>query len=217
MMNQSYYERKIQRLKSFAIDCTGACWPSFHTRGFVRTGHRRIVAVNKEECHTAWLYLNSTLMIFFAFVVNVGGRSAKHQPQRCGKDHVLCDEDVVQLCKKVWMITYYSADFQQKCLLCQMDCVASGVTIRTLSSHSRMKLVREGLRLVNDLYFCQAHANVRWVRIAIDNGWGRWFLFWIALRRVIIIIMIVGTHCRGFRRCCCGGSGGDQIRLQFVP
>ena len=101
MMNRSYYERKIQRLKSFAIDCTGACWPSFHTRGFVRTGHRRIVAVNKEECHTAWLYLNSTLMIFFAFVVNVGGRSAKHQPQRCGKDHVLCDEDVVQLCKKV--------------------------------------------------------------------------------------------------------------------
>jgi uncharacterized protein len=30
-----------------------------------------------------------------------GGRSAKHQPQRCGKDHVLCDEDVVQLCKKI--------------------------------------------------------------------------------------------------------------------
>ena len=31
----------------------------------------------------------------------VWGRSAKHQPQRCGKDHVLCDEDIVQLCKKV--------------------------------------------------------------------------------------------------------------------
>jgi uncharacterized protein len=30
----------------------------------------------------------------------VWGRSAKHQPQRCGKDHVLADEDVVQLCKK---------------------------------------------------------------------------------------------------------------------
>uniref|UniRef100_A0A7S4N0L2 OBG-type G domain-containing protein n=2 Tax=Odontella aurita TaxID=265563 RepID=A0A7S4N0L2_9STRA len=31
----------------------------------------------------------------------VWGRSAKHQPQRCGKDHVLMDEDIVQLCKKV--------------------------------------------------------------------------------------------------------------------
>ena len=31
----------------------------------------------------------------------VWGRSAKHQPQRCGKDHQLMDEDVVQICKKV--------------------------------------------------------------------------------------------------------------------
>lgn len=31
----------------------------------------------------------------------VWGRSAKHTPQRCGKDHILCDEDVVQICKKV--------------------------------------------------------------------------------------------------------------------
>ena len=31
----------------------------------------------------------------------VWGRSAKHQPQTCGKDHVLCDEDIVQICKKV--------------------------------------------------------------------------------------------------------------------
>jgi ribosome-interacting GTPase 1 len=30
----------------------------------------------------------------------VWGRSAKHTPQRCGKDHVLCDEDVVQICKR---------------------------------------------------------------------------------------------------------------------
>lgn len=30
----------------------------------------------------------------------VWGRSAKHQPQRCGKDHVLMDEDIVTLCKK---------------------------------------------------------------------------------------------------------------------
>mmetsp|Transcript_2247 Transcript_2247/g.2887 ORF Transcript_2247/g.2887 Transcript_2247/m.2887 type:complete len:375 (-) Transcript_2247:94-1218(-) len=31
----------------------------------------------------------------------VWGRSAKHQPQRCGRDHVLEDEDIVQICKKV--------------------------------------------------------------------------------------------------------------------
>lgn len=30
----------------------------------------------------------------------VWGKSAKHQPQRCGKDHVLEDEDIVQICKK---------------------------------------------------------------------------------------------------------------------
>eukprot|EP00979_Chaetoceros_neogracilis_P007474 scaffold1574_cov256-Chaetoceros_neogracile.AAC.5 len=30
----------------------------------------------------------------------VWGKSAKHQPQRCGRDHVLEDEDIVQLCKK---------------------------------------------------------------------------------------------------------------------
>lgn len=31
----------------------------------------------------------------------VWGRSAKHQPQRCGKDHILMDEDIVQICKKI--------------------------------------------------------------------------------------------------------------------
>jgi len=31
----------------------------------------------------------------------VWGRSAKHQPQRCGRDHILEDEDIVQLCKKI--------------------------------------------------------------------------------------------------------------------
>lgn len=30
----------------------------------------------------------------------VWGRSAKHQPQRCGKYHSLMDEDIVQICKK---------------------------------------------------------------------------------------------------------------------
>ncbi|VEU42869.1 unnamed protein product [Pseudo-nitzschia multistriata] len=31
----------------------------------------------------------------------VWGRSAKHQPQRCGKEHLLMDEDIVQIVKKV--------------------------------------------------------------------------------------------------------------------
>lgn len=30
----------------------------------------------------------------------VWGTSVKHQPQKVGKDHVLCDEDVVQIIKK---------------------------------------------------------------------------------------------------------------------
>jgi ribosome-interacting GTPase 1 len=31
----------------------------------------------------------------------VWGKSAKHQPQRCGKEHQLCDEDIVQIVKKI--------------------------------------------------------------------------------------------------------------------
>jgi small GTP-binding protein len=31
----------------------------------------------------------------------VWGSSVKHQPQKCGRDHTLCDEDVVQIVKKI--------------------------------------------------------------------------------------------------------------------
>ena len=44
--------------------------------------------------------LHRNLMDSFSHAL-VWGRSAKHQPQRCGKDHVLMDEDIVQICKKV--------------------------------------------------------------------------------------------------------------------
>mmetsp|Transcript_1975 Transcript_1975/g.3593 ORF Transcript_1975/g.3593 Transcript_1975/m.3593 type:complete len:377 (-) Transcript_1975:46-1176(-) len=43
--------------------------------------------------------LHKNLINDFSHAI-VWGRSAKHQPQRCGKDHVLEDEDIVQLCKK---------------------------------------------------------------------------------------------------------------------
>jgi len=43
--------------------------------------------------------LHKSIMNEFSHAV-VWGRSAKHQPQRCGKDHLLQDEDIVQICKK---------------------------------------------------------------------------------------------------------------------
>eukprot|EP00567_Pseudictyota_dubia_P005418 CAMPEP_0197437718 /NCGR_PEP_ID=MMETSP1175-20131217/4888_1 /TAXON_ID=1003142 /ORGANISM="Triceratium dubium, Strain CCMP147" /LENGTH=373 /DNA_ID=CAMNT_0042967305 /DNA_START=193 /DNA_END=1314 /DNA_ORIENTATION=+ len=43
--------------------------------------------------------LHRTLINEFSHAF-VWGRSAKHQPQRCGKDHILMDEDIVQICKK---------------------------------------------------------------------------------------------------------------------
>jgi len=44
--------------------------------------------------------LHRTLLAQFKFAL-VWGKSAKHNPQRVGKDHELCDEDVVQIVKKV--------------------------------------------------------------------------------------------------------------------
>lgn len=38
---------------------------------------------------------------YFYFSALVWGSSVKHQPQKVGKDHVLNDEDVVQIVKKV--------------------------------------------------------------------------------------------------------------------
>jgi ribosome-interacting GTPase 1 len=43
--------------------------------------------------------LHKSIMNEFSHAI-VWGRSAKHQPQRCGKDHLLMDEDIVQICKK---------------------------------------------------------------------------------------------------------------------
>mmetsp|Transcript_6579 Transcript_6579/g.11925 ORF Transcript_6579/g.11925 Transcript_6579/m.11925 type:complete len:379 (-) Transcript_6579:51-1187(-) len=43
--------------------------------------------------------LHRSLIDSFAYAW-VWGKSAKHQPQRCGKEHVLEDEDIVQIVKK---------------------------------------------------------------------------------------------------------------------
>jgi len=43
--------------------------------------------------------LHRSIMNDFSHAL-VWGKSAKHQPQRCGKDHLLEDEDIVQICKK---------------------------------------------------------------------------------------------------------------------
>lgn len=53
-------------------------------------------------CRSCCLLNIVTAIIFLSHKIGARtGRSAKHQPQRCGKDHILCDEDIVQLCKKV--------------------------------------------------------------------------------------------------------------------
>jgi len=44
--------------------------------------------------------LHKGIMAEFNFAW-VWGKSAKHQPQRCGKEHTLCDEDIVQIVKKI--------------------------------------------------------------------------------------------------------------------
>lgn len=43
------------------------------------------------------------LMLFFSFIFSAlaWGSSVKHQPQKVGIEHVLNDEDVVQIVKKV--------------------------------------------------------------------------------------------------------------------
>lgn len=44
--------------------------------------------------------LHRNIMLRFKYAW-VWGASVKHQPQKCGKDHILMDEDVVQIVKKV--------------------------------------------------------------------------------------------------------------------
>jgi small GTP-binding protein len=46
------------------------------------------------------LRLHKTLLNEFKYAL-VWGASAKHTPQRVGKEHILCDEDIIQIVKKI--------------------------------------------------------------------------------------------------------------------
>jgi len=59
-----------------------------------------ILPASKPKIEEFCLRIHKTLLANFK-VAMVWGKSVKHNPQRCGKDHELCDEDVVQIIKKV--------------------------------------------------------------------------------------------------------------------
>lgn len=61
----------------------------------VMTGHSELQTV-EAFCNL----LHKSIIREFKHAL-VWGTSVKHQPQRVGKDHILHDEDVVQLVKKV--------------------------------------------------------------------------------------------------------------------
>lgn len=44
--------------------------------------------------------IHKTMIKHFKYAL-VWGQSVKHRPQRVGKDHVLMDEDIVQIVKKI--------------------------------------------------------------------------------------------------------------------
>jgi ribosome-interacting GTPase 1 len=53
--------------------------------------------------------IHKTMIKQFKYAL-VWGSSAKHRPQRVGKDHLLQDEDIVQIIKKVggWGCTWWT-------------------------------------------------------------------------------------------------------------
>lgn len=59
-----------------------------------------IVPANKNTIEEFCLRIHKTLLAQFRVAI-VWGNSVKHNPQRCGKDHHLMDEDVVQIIKKI--------------------------------------------------------------------------------------------------------------------
>lgn len=81
-----------QLLCSRASSITAFHWCLHDRRPFILT-------LSLCRCpHALSSYIRSIIKQFkYAWV---WGRSVKHQPQRVGKDHVLEDEDIVQIVKK---------------------------------------------------------------------------------------------------------------------
>lgn len=62
-----------------------------------------VILKNDERQRTVAAFcrrIHKTLANELKFAL-VWGRSTKFNPQKCGKDHILCDEDVIQLVKQV--------------------------------------------------------------------------------------------------------------------
>ena len=57
---------------------------------------------NSDICDSVCKLLVWDILVicFFVFSALVWGSSVKHQPQKVGKEHILNDEDVVQIVKR---------------------------------------------------------------------------------------------------------------------
>lgn len=58
-----------------------------------------ILHAHRPTVEAFCLRLHKSILAQFKYAW-VWGMSVKHQPQKVGRDHVLCDEDVVQIIKK---------------------------------------------------------------------------------------------------------------------
>ncbi|EGC28331.1 hypothetical protein DICPUDRAFT_51911 [Dictyostelium purpureum] len=70
-------------------------------KGLIPDYNEPVVIRGGEEAtvETFCNHIHNSIIRQFRYAL-VWGSSAKHNPQRCGKDHVLADEDIVQIVKK---------------------------------------------------------------------------------------------------------------------
>lgn len=67
---------------------------------FCNTLHKSIIKEFKQWVAAAGVWLSDITVCVCVCSACVWGSSVKHNPQRVGKEHVLCDEDVVQIVKR---------------------------------------------------------------------------------------------------------------------
>ena len=101
MFNKMYYVQIIQfdeLLFCLILFLFGLVYPNF-----LKTQIMKIQGLRISQNYLGGLIVN----VFSPIVVSpvyfsalVWGSSVKHQPQKVGKDHILNDEDVVQIVKK---------------------------------------------------------------------------------------------------------------------